>query len=75
MLNSIVSGIVIESEQIGPRRYIARLGVLFDRARVGQMLGGVEGLARRSAPVLVIPVMVTGGSAYSFEFRNDWQRA
>ena len=75
VLNSIVSGIVIESEQIGPRRYIARLGVLFDRARVGQMLGGVEGLARRSAPVLVIPVMVTGGSAYSFEFRNDWQRA
>lgn len=75
VLNSIVSGIVIESEQIGPRRYIARLGVLFDRARVGQMLGGVEGLERRSAPVLVIPVMVTGGSAYSFEYRNEWQRA
>ncbi|HWT11595.1 MAG TPA: heavy-metal-associated domain-containing protein [Allosphingosinicella sp.] len=74
VLNSIVSGIIIEQEQIGPRRYIARLGVLFDRARTGQMLG-VQGLVRRSAPVLVIPVMTTGSSAYSFEFRNEWQRA
>jgi hypothetical protein len=74
VLNSIVSGIVIEQEQIGPRRYIARLGVLFDRARTGQMLG-VAGLVRRSAPVLVIPVMETGSTAYSFEFRNEWQRA
>ncbi|MDQ4087617.1 MAG: heavy-metal-associated domain-containing protein [Pseudomonadota bacterium] len=74
VLNGIVSGIVIESEQIGPRRYIARLGVLFDRARTGQMLG-LAGLVRRSAPVLVIPVMETGSTAYSFEFRNEWQRA
>jgi len=74
VLNSIVSGIVIEQEQIGPRRYIARLGVLFDRARTGQMLG-VQGIVRRSAPLLVIPVMVTGSTPYSFEFRNEWQRA
>ena len=74
VLNGIVSGIVIEQEQIGPTRYIARLGVLFDRARTGQMLG-VSGLTRRSAPMLVIPVMRTGSSAYSFEYRNDWQRA
>lgn len=74
VLNSIVSGIIIDSEQIGPTRYIARLGVLFDRARTGQMLG-VQGLVRRSAPVLVIPVMKTGSSAYSFEFQNEWQRA
>jgi hypothetical protein len=73
VLNSIVSGIIIEQEQIGPRRYIARLGVLFDRARTGQMLG-VQGLVRRSAPLLVIPVLVTGSSSYSFEFQNDWQR-
>lgn len=74
VLNGIVSGIVIDSEQIGPTRYIARLGVLFDRARTGQMLG-VQGLVRRSAPVLVIPVMKTGSTAYSFEFQNAWQRA
>jgi hypothetical protein len=74
VLNSIVSGIIVEQEQIGPRRYIARLGVLFDRARTGQMLG-VQGLVRRSAPVLVIPVMTTGSTPYSFEFQNEWQRA
>jgi hypothetical protein len=74
VLNSIVSGIVIEQEQISPQRYIARLGVLFDRARTGQMLG-VQGLVRRSAPVLVIPVMVTGSAPSSFEYRNEWQRA
>jgi hypothetical protein len=73
-LNSIVAGIVIESEQIGPNRYIARLGVLFDRARTGQLLG-VSGDIQRSAPMLVIPVMTTGAVAYSFEFRNAWQRA
>ena len=74
VLNSIVSGIVIDNEQIGPNRYIARLGVLFDRARTGQLLG-VSGEIQRSAPMLVIPVMTTGSAAYSFEFRNDWQRA
>jgi len=74
VLNGIVAGIVIGQEQIGPHRYVARLGVLFDRARTGQMLG-VQGLVRRSAPVLVLPVMTTGSTAYSFEFRNEWQRA
>ena len=74
VLSGIVSGIIIEQEQIGPTRYIARLGVLFDRARTGQLLG-VSGLATRSAPLLVIPVMATGSAAYSFEYRNDWQRA
>lgn len=73
-LSAIVSGIIIEQEQIGPKRYIARLGVLFDRARAGQLLG-VKGFSRRSAPMLVIPVMETGGTAYGFEFRNPWQKA
>jgi len=73
-LNAIVAGIVIGHEEIGPNRYRARLGVLFDRARTGQLLG-VQGLVRRSAPLLVLPVMTTGSSAYSFEFRNEWQRA
>jgi hypothetical protein len=74
VLSAIVSGIIIEEEQIGPTRYIARLGVLFDRARTGQLLG-VQGLATRSAPMLVIPVMATGSAAYSFEYRNQWQNA
>ncbi len=73
-LNGMVAGIIVDQEQIGPKRYIATLGVLFDRARTGQLLG-VSGSMRRSAPVLVIPVMLTGSSFQSFESRNEWQRA
>ena len=75
LLNSIVAGIIIEEEQIGPKRYIATLGVLFDRARTGQLLGGVQGQVRRSAPMLVIPIMLTGATPQSFESRTEWQKA
>ncbi len=73
-LDSIVAGIVVENESIGPTRYVARLGVLFDRARTGQMLG-VQGQAARSAPMLVIPVMWSGGAPQTFEARTEWQKA
>jgi hypothetical protein len=73
-LGSMVSSIVIESEQLGPRRYIARLGVIFDRARASGYLGG-EGEVARSAPLLLIPVTVTAGTETVFERRNPWQRA
>lgn len=73
-LDSIVGGIIVESEQIGPTRYIARLGVLFDRARAGQLLG-VKGQVLRSPPMLVIPVMWSGGTPQTFETRTEWQKA
>jgi hypothetical protein len=73
-LDSIVGGIVVENEQIGTNRYIARLGVLFDRARAGQLLG-VRGQTMRSPPMLVIPVMWSGGTPETFETRTDWQKA
>ena len=73
-LDSIVAGIVVEDEQIGPNRYIARLGLLFDRGRTGQFLGG-QGHVARSVPMLVIPVLYSGGTPTSFEQRNEWQRA
>lgn len=73
-LDGLVSSIVVEQEQIGPNRYIATLGVLFDRARAGELLG-VAGEVRRSAPMLLIPVMVSGATATSVELRNPWQRA
>ncbi|KQN26242.1 hypothetical protein ASE86_08870 [Sphingomonas sp. Leaf33] len=73
-LDSIVTGIVVENEQIGPGRYIARLGVLFDRARAGQILG-VATTFTRSPPTLVIPVMWSGGSGQVFERTTPWQQA
>ena len=71
---SLVSSIVIQREQLGPRRYIATLGVIFDRQRAGSYLGG-RARGRSSAPMLVIPVMASGGTYTSFEVRNAWQRA
>ena len=73
-LDGIVSAIEIVEEEIGPRRYKARLNVYFDRARAGQILG-VSGPVRRSAPLLVIPVQVSGGAEVAFEQRTPWQRA
>lgn len=73
-LDSLVTGIVIENEQIGPTRYIAKLGVLFDRERASQLLG-VAMQYSRSAPMLVIPVMWSGGSGQVFERSTPWQEA
>ncbi|MFD1787192.1 heavy-metal-associated domain-containing protein [Sphingomonas floccifaciens] len=73
-LDSIVTGIVVENEQIGPGRYIARLGVLFDRTRAGQILG-VATTFTRSPPMLVIPIMWSGGSGQVFERTTPWQQA
>jgi hypothetical protein len=74
-LDQIVSSINVEREQIGPNRYIADLGVQFDQARAAQFLG-VEGVAaQRSAPMLLIPVTVSAGTATGVELRNAWQRA
>lgn len=73
-LDQIVSGIEVESEQIGPNRYIADLRVLFDRARAGQILG-VTSTAMRSPPLLVIPILRQGGTSTVFETINEWQKA
>ncbi|GAY22401.1 MULTISPECIES: hypothetical protein [Sphingobium] len=73
-LEGMISGIEIEYEQAGPTRYVATLGVMFDRARTGQLLG-VTGNVMRSPPLLVIPVLWDGGSAVSYERINEWQRA
>jgi hypothetical protein len=73
-LDGMVSGIVIGHEQIGPTRYIATLGVLFDRARAGGVLG-ISAYAERSPPLLVMPVLWSGGVGQVFEGRSDWQAA
>jgi hypothetical protein len=73
-LDGIVSAIVVQQEQIGPRRYVAKLGVLFDRARAGQLLG-VSGVQRRSAPLLLLPITYNAGAPTLFEQRTSWQRS
>ncbi len=73
-LDSIVSSIVVENEQIGPNRYVARLGVLFDRARTAGLLG-VSSTVARSSPFLVMPVQWSTGVGTVFEQRTLWQEA
>lgn len=73
-LDALVSAIVIERERLGPRRYVATLGVVFDRSRARGYLGGAQ-QASRSAPLLLIPVQESGGAYIAFEQRNPWQRA
>jgi hypothetical protein len=74
VLDGLVSGIEVQDEQIGPKRYIANLTVLFDRARAGQALG-VSGQVMRSPPLLVIPVITDGGVSTVFETTTEWQKA
>lgn len=75
-IESMVSAVVIEHEQIGPKRYIATLGVIFDRARAGQYIGGAgDGAQAHSAPLLTIPVLYSGGVAQVYEVQGPWQRA
>ncbi len=74
-LDGIVSAINVEREQTGPNRYIADLGIQFDRARAAPFLGVEGGEIRRSIPMLVMPILITGGTATAVEVRNGWQRA
>lgn len=73
-LDGLVSSIIVQEEDIGPNRYIATLGVQFDRARAGAMIG-MGGPQRRSVPMLIVPVWMTAGTPTAVELRNPWQRA
>ncbi|WP_375270717.1 heavy-metal-associated domain-containing protein [Sphingomonas sp.] len=73
-LDSLVSAIVVGNEQIGPTRYIAQLGVLFDRARTAGLLG-ISSYVSRTPPLVVVPVVWSGGVGGVFEQRTAWQEA
>lgn len=73
-IDGMVSAVVVGQEQIGPHRYIATLGVIFDRARTSGYLG-MQGQIAHSAPLLVIPVLTQGGVTSVFETRTPWQKA
>ena len=74
-LSSMVTAIVIGRERIGPGRYVATLGVSFDRQRAGRLLGRAGEARSSSAPMLVLPVTSSAGVYTVFEVRNPWQRA
>jgi hypothetical protein len=74
-LESMVSAVIVGHEQIGPHRYFARLGVVFDRSRAGALVAGQNGGSiARSPPTLVIPVLYSGGVGQVYEVQGSWQR-
>jgi hypothetical protein len=73
-IEAMVSAIEVQHEELAPHRYIATLTVVFDRERAGAYIGASAGRAH-SAPLLVIPVMESGGAQSVFETRTAWQRA
>ena len=73
-IESIVAGVTVEHEDVGPHRYRAKLTISFDRARAGQYGAGNGGVALRSAPMLVIPVLYSGGVGQVYEVRGAWQK-
>lgn len=74
VLDSIVSAIEVEREQVGPTRYVARLAVVFDRARSAAFLGRFSMLAT-SPPLLLLPVLQDAGVRQAHEAESPWLKA
>jgi hypothetical protein len=70
----MVAGIESQGEQFSDTRYIARLGVVFDRSRVAERLGGSINLLQ-SSPMLLLPLLIDGGAGNLFQARNAWADA
>jgi hypothetical protein len=73
-IESMVTAVLIQQERVGPHRYVATLGVVFDRKRAGALLGAA-GEQAHSAPMLTLPVLISDGTQTMYEVRNPWQRA
>lgn len=73
-LDAIVQAIEVEHEAVGPNRYIASLGVVFDRARASKYLGASARMLR-SSPMLLMPVLIDGGTRVAYEKRTVWLAA
>ena len=56
-------------------RRALRFGVQFDRSQAAPYLGVESVQAQHSVPMLLIPVIVSGGTATTVELRNAWQDA
>jgi hypothetical protein len=73
-LSGIVSGIEIQSERFSQNRYIARLGIVFDRGRAGRFLGN-SGVMQQSQPMLLLPVLDDAGVQRVYHTHTPWERA
>lgn len=70
-LDSMVSAIEVEREQLGPQRYVARLAIVFDRARTASYLGRYSQIST-SPPLLVLPVLQDAAVRQAYEGGSPW---
>ena len=73
-LDGMVSGIESQGEHFSQTRYIARLGVVFDRSRASGYLGAT-GAELHSPPMLLLPVLNDGGAAKIYQGKTPWLAA
>ncbi len=73
-LDSVVAGIESQGERFSMTRYIATLGVIFDRSRVSDYFGAADGTLQ-SPPMLLLPVWNDGGAQIVLQTKTPWAAA
>ncbi len=73
-IDAMVAGIESQGERFSANRYIARLGVVFDRSRTAERLGGSLSLLQ-SPPMLLLPLMIDGGAGTLYQSQTAWRDA
>ncbi len=73
-IDGMVSGFEIQGEHFSATRYIAKLGVVFDRSRASGYFTTGSG-ATRSPPMLLLPVLIDGGVRVIYQAKTPWLAA
>jgi hypothetical protein len=73
-LDSIVAGIESQGEHFSQTRYIARLGVVFDRSRASDYFASSTG-AVHSPPMLLLPLQDDGAASILYQAKTPWRAA
>ncbi len=74
-IDSMVAGVESQGEHFSTTRYIAKLGVIFDRSRAAEYLGGTGGAVLHSPPMLLLPVFDDGGAKVIYQAKTPWRAA
>ncbi len=69
-----MAGIESQGERFSQTRYLATLGVVFDRSRATDFIGTAAGMLQ-SPPMLLLPVWRDGGSATVYQAKTPWFEA
>lgn len=73
-IEAMVSGVEVQEEHFSDKRYVGKLGVVFDRVRAGERLPA-NARVLQSAPMLLLPVLADGGVTSVYEGRSPWLQA